>query len=165
MKLLEIWVKAPFLKKASLLLVGECVRAIHPEVYEIFSKGRVVLTSCPEAEGAAIMGKMASIVTCSAPKDITVLTIEGSPHCFTLHAAANEALFAISSSVPCRHFVIVDGKALEVSSESVRLGRYLHLAQRYIDKYPQVLEDLANFSLEHRWAIGKNRRQIKKKEH
>lgn len=157
MKLLEIWVKAPFLRGASLLLAGECVQAIYPEIYGNFSKERVTLTTCPEAEGSAIMGKIASIITCSTPKDITILTVEGSPHCFALHAAANEALLVTGSNLLCRHFVVVDGEALEVSPESVRVGRYLHLTQRCIDECPQILEELAKFSLEHRRASKRNR--------
>jgi len=155
MKLVEIWVKAPLLKDASLLLAGECVQAIYPELFKKFSKGRVVLTNCPEAEGSVSMGKLASIVTCSAPKEITVLTVEGSPHCYTLHAAVNEALFVANSDLKCRHFVIVDGRPLEVSPESVRLGRYLHLSQKCIDENPKILDELAKFSLEHRKSLKK----------
>lgn len=113
-------------------------------------KERVVLTSCPEVENAKlIMGKLASIITCSKPREITVLTIDGSPHCFQLHASANEALFITKANVPLRHFVIVEGKASEVSAESVRVGRYLHLVQKCIRKNPEVLKDLRRYSLEH----------------
>ena len=66
MKLIETWVKAPFLKGASLLLVSECAQAVYPNVYKRFVKGRVVLTSCPEAENTKmLMGKLATILTCS----------------------------------------------------------------------------------------------------
>lgn len=151
MKLVETWVKAPFLKEASLLLVGECVQDIFPDVYREFVEGRVVLTTCPEAENASlIMGKLASILTCSSPKELTVLTVEGSPHCFTLHASVNEALFVTGAEISSRHFVIVEGKALRVSPESVRVGRYLHLVQKCIQRCPEVLEDLRRYSLEHR---------------
>ncbi|MFQ5710934.1 MAG: 4Fe-4S ferredoxin [Candidatus Geothermarchaeales archaeon] len=152
MKLIETWVKAPFLKNASLLILGECAQSIYPDVCEGFMEGRVTLTHCPEAEDATkAMGKLASIVTCSNPRDITVLTVEGSPHCFTLHAAMNEALFVSNSEVPSRHFVITEGEAVEVSPESVRIGRYLHLVQKCIEKYPEIVEDLSRLSLEHCW--------------
>jgi len=151
MKLVETWVKAPFLKRASLLLLSECARDVFPEVCKKFVEGRVVLTSCPEVENAEmIMGKLTSILTCSNPSDLTVLTMEGSPHCLALHSAANEALFITKASVPLRHFVILEGKAMEVSSESVRVARYLHLVQKCIEKCPDILEDLSRHSLEHR---------------
>ncbi len=111
----------------------------------------MVLTSCPEVENAEmIMGELTSILRCSNPSDLTVLTMEGSPHCFLLHAAANEALFITKSDVPLSHFVILEGKAIEVSSDSVRVARYLHLVQKCIQRCPDVLEDLTRHSLEHR---------------
>jgi len=156
MRLLETWVKAPFLKGASLVLAGECVQGVYPDLYKRFVEGRTVLTSCPEAESfGTIMGKLASIITCSKPREIRVLTMDGSPHCFALHAALNQALFVTGSSVLSQHFVVVDGKVLGVSPESVRLGRYLHLVQKCIENYPQILEELGRYSLEHRCFMKK----------
>jgi len=150
MKLVETWVKASFLREASLLIVSECAQAVFPDVYKRFVEGRVVLTSCPEVENAEmIMGKLAAILACSNPSDLTVLTMEGSPHCLTLHAAANEAIFITKASVPLKHFVILDGKVIQVSSESVRVARYLHLVQKCIQRCPDVLKDLGRHSLEH----------------
>ena len=150
MKLVETWVKAPFLKGASLLIVSECAQTVFPEVYEEFAEGRVVLTSCPEVESAGlVMGKLATLLTCSNPREVTVLTMEGSPHCFMLHAALNEALFVTRAKVLAGHFVIVEGRAVKVSMESVRVGRYLHLVQKCIKRYPEVLRDLRRYSLEH----------------
>ena len=156
MKLLETWVKAPFLRESSLLLVGECVQDICPDLYKRFSEGRVVLTSCPEAESVgSIMGKLASIIACSKPREIKVLTMDGSPHCFALHSALNQALFVTGLNIPFQHLVVVDGKAVEVSPESVRLGRYLHLVQKCIENHPQILEELVRYSLEHRCFLKK----------
>ena len=150
MKLLETWVKAPFLKDASLLLMSECAQEVFPELCKKFMKGRVILTSCPTVENSGlIMGKLASILTCSPPKEVTLLTVDGSPHCFALHAALNQALFLTKSNIPCSHHVIVNGKAVEVSPESVTVGRYLHLVQKCIQKNPEVLDELGRHSLEH----------------
>ena len=121
-KLVQTHVKSPFLRKASILIVGECVQHAFPSIYKRFTKGRVVLTSCPEIENAAlIMGKTATILTCSNPKEVVVLTVDGSPYCFQLHAAANQALFITKAKVPLRHLVIVEGDIREVSAESVRV--------------------------------------------
>ena len=143
--------KAPFLKGASLLIVGECVQAVCPDVYKKFVESRTVLTSCPQAENVgSIADKLASIIRCSAPKEIGILTMDGSSHCFTLHAALNNALFATGLDIPSEHFVIFDGKAVEVSSKSVMVGRYLHLVEKCIESCPEILEDLSHYSLEHR---------------
>jgi hypothetical protein len=154
MKLIETWVKASFLKGASLLLVSECAQTVYPDVYKKFVEGRVVLTGCPEAENAKMLvGKLATILTCSNINDLTVLTMEGSPHCFALHAVANETMFITKVKVPFSHFVILNGKAIQVSSESVRVARYLHLVQKCIQKCPDILEDLSSLSVEHRSSI------------
>jgi len=99
-------------------LVGECVQQDSPKICEQFLKGRVVLSCCPEAENVgSIMGKTATILACSHPREVTVLTIDGSPHCLALHAALNQALFVTKEEVPTRHFVIANRKAVEVSAE------------------------------------------------
>jgi hypothetical protein len=150
MKLVQTYVKSPFLEKASVLIVGECVQHAFPRIYERFTKGRVVLTSCPETENAVlIMGKTATILTCSNPREVVVLTVDGSPYCFQLHAAVNQALFIAKSKVPLHHIVIVEDNVREVSAESVRVGRYLHLVQKCIHEYPKILEELNRYSLEH----------------
>jgi len=137
MKLLETWVKAPFLNESALLVVGECVQPTFSNTYKKFEKGRVVLTSCPETENPSlIISKLATILACANPKDVTVLTVDGSPHCFALHAALSQALFLTQAKTLPHHYVIVNGKALEVSPESVRVARYLHLVQKCVESCP-----------------------------
>ncbi len=149
MKLRETWVKAPFLKDAALLIVGECVKAVQKTVYEEFAEGRKVLTSCPEAENAeSVAAKLASIMKCSVPREIVILTMDGSPHCFALHAALNNAIFVTGSNIPCKHVVIVAGKAVAISPETITVARYLHLVQECIRKNPEIFENLNCHSLE-----------------
>jgi hypothetical protein len=154
MKLLEVYVKASFLRQASILIVGECVQHVFSEIYRRFAEGRVVLTCCPEAEMLGLLvGKMATLLACSRPKEVVVLTVDGSPHCFQLHAAVNQAFFITKSRLPLRHIVVVEDDAREVSPESVRVGRYLHLVQKCIHEYPKILEELNRLSLEHSCSI------------
>jgi len=149
MKLVETWVKSPFLKESSLLVVGECVQTTFPDAYKNFEKRRTVLTSCPEAENhGLIISKLATILVCAKPKDVTILTVDGSPHCFGLHAALSQALFLTKAKTLFHHYVIVKGKASEVSPESVRVGRYLHLVQKCVKSCPEILEELSRLSLE-----------------
>lgn len=156
MKLTQIHVKAPVLKGASILLVGECVPEIFPKIYRQFVKERVVLTCCPEAENVGLItGKTATIIACSHPKEVTVLTIDGSPHCLALHAALNQAIFVTKEKTPTHHFVIADRKAQEVSAESVRVSRYLHLVQKCVQRRPEILQKLSSLSLEQQCAKEK----------
>jgi len=150
MKLLETYVKSSFLKDASILIVGECVQQVFPSIYERLTEGRVVLTSCPETEKAGLItNKIATMLACSGPREIAVLTVDGSPHCFQLHAAVNQAVFISKAEIPSRHMVIVQNDVREISPESVRIARYLHLVQKCIHENPRILEDLNRYSLEH----------------
>lgn len=158
MRLTETWVKAPFLKDASLLLMSECAQAVSPNLCKEFVKGRMVLTCCPTFENSGlIMGKLASILTCSPPKEVTLLTVDGSPHCFALHCALNQALFLTKSNVPSSHYVIVNGKAVEIDAETVRVGRYLHLVQKCTQNCPEILDELGHYSLEQKFSTKRRR--------
>jgi len=160
MKLVETYVKSPFLKQASILLIGECIPNAFPKIYKRFIKGRVILTSCPEAENAGLLvSKTATIMACSNPKEIVVLTVDGSPYCFQLHAAVNQASFITKAEVSLRHIVVVENDVREVSAESVQVGRYLHLVQKCIHEYPKILEELNRYSLEHACSVNKIGRQ------
>ena len=152
MKLMEIWVKAPQLRDSDLLVVGECVPTVAPNAFKSLSQNRVVLTACPEAEGNYPAGKLASIIKASKPRSITVLTVEGSPHCYTLHASVNEAVFITGAyDVEIRHYVVHEGRVYEVSSKAIRVARYLHLVEELCRKFPEIEEKLSLYSLEHRF--------------
>jgi len=150
LKLMETWVKAPFLKEASLLIVGECIRSAFPRLWDKFTKNRITLTSCPQAEGfSGITEKIATLIKCSKPRDITILTVDGSPHCNMLHASANGAIFLTGADTSIKHFVIVgENNVRQISPESVRLGRYLSLVERCIQRCPDLIDDLKNLSME-----------------
>ena len=151
---METWVKAPFLRGASVLIVGECVRSVFPKLWNEFTENRVTLTSCPEAEGfSGLTGKLATLVRCSSPKEITILTVDGSPHCKMLHISANGAAFLTKTDIPIKHLVIIgEDDVKEISPESVRFGRYPHLVERCIRRWPDLLDDLGSLSLEQRNA-------------
>ncbi len=157
MKATETWVKASPLRRARILLAAECVKNLYPDIFKELAEGRVVLTCCPETENPTmLMGKLASMMTCSKPAEIVVASIEGSPHCLLLHMALNEALFVAKiRDVEVRHYVVLDGRLIEVSEEAARLARYLHLVQKALEKCPELLEELGRYSLEHKWATGR----------
>jgi len=147
---METWVKAPFLQGAPILIIGECIQSAFPKLWDEFAKNRIALTSCPQADGfSGLTEKLATLIKCSNPKEITVLTVDGSPHCNMLHASANAASFLTGIDIPMKHLVVTqEGDATKISSESVRLSRYLHLVERCIQRCPDLIVDLGNLSLE-----------------
>lgn len=148
------WVKTPCLRGRDLLIVSACLRNINNSIVEKLAKERVVLYACPEREHPALYGKIAIIVRSSKPKSITVVTVDGSPHCFQLHAAVNEAEYILGEKIDRKHFVVVDGeKLVEISPDAIRVARYLHLVDKLIKTNPEVLEELSQHSLEYRKSL------------
>lgn len=151
-RLWAIWVKAPPLRGADILVASACLPHVNREVFENLSAGRVVLLACPEAEGAAYYGKIASIIRSSKPRSLVVVTVDGSPHCFALHASVNEAEYILGER---KHYVLLNAKELkEISPDAVRVARYLSLVEELVKAHPQILEKLKELSLEYRSALA-----------
>uniref|UniRef100_A0A7J2U3J0 4Fe-4S ferredoxin n=1 Tax=Ignisphaera aggregans TaxID=334771 RepID=A0A7J2U3J0_9CREN len=148
------WVKTPLLKGRDLVIASACLRFINNDVLEKLGRGKVVLFACPEREHPALYGKIASIIRSSKPRTITVVTVDGSPHCFQLHAAVNEAEYILGEKIDKKHYVVVDGKELhEISPDAVRVARYLHLVEKLVKENPKILEELKKHSLEYIQSI------------
>ncbi|MEM1935261.1 MAG: hypothetical protein QW740_05070 [Sulfolobales archaeon] len=155
------WVKAPVLENSDILIVSACLPVVNPKLFTQLSQGRTVLLACPERESPTHYGKIASIIRSSKPRRITIVTIDGSPHCFTLHASANEAEYILGEKVNKEHFVVVNGKELvRVSPNAVRAARYLSLVNEIVERDPEVLKKLESLSKEYRAALGFNDRPI-----
>lgn len=97
------------------------------------------------------------MLTSTKPKSITVLTIDCSPYCYTLHAAVNEAYYITKISekeLPKEHYVCLNGKVNKISPEAIRLSRYLTLTEKAIKENPKLVEELRMYSLEQRLSNG-----------
>lgn len=149
------WVKAPTLANSDLFIVSACLPVVNPELFKQLTQNKVVLLACPERESPAHYGKIASIFRSSRPRKITVVTIDGSPHCFTLHASANEAEYILGNKVDKEHFVVVNGRELaRISPNAIRVARYLSLVNEAVEKDPELVRRLEALSKEYRVASG-----------
>lgn len=152
-RLWATWAKAPQLRGSDVLIVAACLPFINRRLYEELARGKVVLLACPEQEPNAFYGKIASMIRSTRPRSITVVSIEGSPHCALLHASVNEAEYILNEKIERRHYVVLNAEELrEISPDAVRVARYLHLVQRLIDKNPEILRELEKYSLEYNAA-------------
>lgn len=150
----SIWVKTPMLENAELLVASACLPLVNPELYKKLSENRVVLLACPERENAAYYGKLASIVRSSRPRKIVVATVDGSPHCFALQAAVNEAEYILGEKIEREHYVVVNAKELvQIKPDAVRVARYLSIVNKLVEKDPSVLSELAKRSKEYLKAL------------
>ncbi len=130
-KLIDINAKSRLIRgKDSLLIIGRCVEVEHPRVLEEFlSSGRYAVVSvCLEEEHVNHVGlKLAGVLARSSYKEVAVLTVDGSLHCVQLHHMVEEVfkVMGIEGRVARKHYVIEDGKVIEVSSRAVKVSRYL----------------------------------------
>jgi hypothetical protein len=131
MSLLSTSVTSKKLRGKSLLLYGTCIKEEYPNILAEFSKNRTPLYICLEEEHMNKVGfKLATILKIAKPKDITVLTIDGSPHCVQLHFAVEQARNISGVGVPTRYFVIEKGKIREISAKAIRMARHLSEIER-----------------------------------
>jgi len=147
------WVKTPYIREEhkEWLIASACLPIVAPKIFEDLSKDRAVLLACPEKESPTHYGKIASMIRSCDPEKIIVATVEGSPHCFTLHASVNEAEYILGRKVNREHYVVLEGKELiKIDLQAVRVARYLHLVNKLVKDNPSILEELSSYSLEHR---------------
>ncbi len=150
---MSVWVKDPRLKSSNLIIISKCLLNLNKELVDELSKKGILLTVCPEEEMADYTTKIATIIKCSKPESITIVTNEGSPHCYLVHAYANQAVFITGSNIPIRHYVVVGGgKVYEVLSDSIRIARYLHLVDKLVRRHPDILAELEKYSIEYKMA-------------
>ncbi len=148
------WVKAPILRSRKLYIVSACLPFVNPELFEKIKREGTVLLACPEREPATHYGKIASMLRSNEGyvEEIIVITVDGSPHCYTLHASVNEAEYILGKKVRRKHYVLLDGKELiEIDPMAVRVARYLYLVDKLVKMHREEVDaELSKHSLEHR---------------
>lgn len=122
--------------KKRLLLVGSCMDRF-PEVVKKFSQEleeAVVLQICLEESHVNQAGfKIGSIVRYSGIEKVTVLTVDGSPHCIQLHFVLEDVRRHFTPEIKIAHFVVEKGKVHEISPQAVKAARHLSKVQRMLD--------------------------------
>lgn len=117
------------LRNASVLVYSVCMRDWYPEIVEQFSTNRVALWACMEEwHISQVVAKLYNIVTRGGPRELVVLTMDGSPHCLQLHFAAE----MLRDRIPVRHYVVEKGAVIEVPPEAVKAARHLHRVQHLL---------------------------------
>ncbi|AGB05118.1 hypothetical protein AciM339_1256 [Aciduliprofundum sp. MAR08-339] len=130
MDLMSTNAKGKNVRGKKLLLYGSCLDE-SPEYLEKF-KDYTKLAFCPEREhiNMAFYKLMAML---SVAEELVVITTDGSPHCVQMHYIAEEVLRYSAKKFPLRHFVVNNGKIIEVSSEDVKISRYLSKIKKLRD--------------------------------
>ena len=156
----SVWVKAPILKVKKLYIVSACLPYVNKELFDKITHDGTVLLACPEREPPTHYGKIASMIRSCEPNEVIVITIDGSPHCFTLQASVNEAEYILGKKINKKHYVVVDAKELnEISPDAIRVARYLHIVNNLIKNNDHVKEELKRHSLEYLKSIKSTPKQ------
>lgn len=126
LELMSVSVTSLLLRGKDLLIYSKCLPTEHPEVFEEVAKEKAALAVCMSEEHLDKVGfKLATIIAYAKPSSITILTMDGSPHCTQLHVVAEQAKRIAQADVRIRHLVVERGTLMEVSSQAVYLSRHL----------------------------------------
>jgi len=123
-------------EKQNLLLVGSCIDRYPEIVKEICERngGYFALHICLEETHVNQAGfKLGSIVKYSDIKKVTVLTVDGSPHCVQLHYMVEDIKRHFAPEIETAHYVIEKGMLLEITAKAVKHSRHLSKIQKLID--------------------------------
>lgn len=109
-----------------ILLYGKCVSMQFEKILQMLSKDKILLAACLQEHHMDNLGfKLSTLLRYQPVTDISVLTIDGSPHCVQMHFLAEQARTITGKDLPVRHFVIEEGNLCEVSSDAVKKARHL----------------------------------------
>ncbi len=126
-----------FKETRKILLYGTCVPDRYPELFKEYSIGRTPLKVCLEAHHMDHVGyKLVAIIKYSQIEDLTILTIDGSPHCYQLHVLGQDLIrhFKLEDVLKVSHVVIEQGKIHEISYQAITVARHLHRVQKLLDQ-------------------------------
>jgi len=115
--------------KGQLLLVGSCMNSRFPGIVKEYREkdgGQAVLHVCLEEMHVNHAGfKIGSIIRYSKMNKVTVLTVDGSPHCVQLHFVVEDLKSHFTPDIETAHFVVEKGKVYQVSPKAVKRARHL----------------------------------------
>ncbi len=120
-------------ERKRLLIYGECVRDEYPELFQLYAEGRVPLAVCMEREHINMVGfKLAGLLARVDVEEVVVLTVDGSPHCVQLHFALEEVEKILGREIERKHYVVENGRVIEISKKAVKKARYLSSIEKYL---------------------------------
>lgn len=119
--------------KGRLLLIGSCMDRYSEIITRLSEKegAPAVLQVCLEEIHVNQVGfKIGSIIKYANIARVTVLTVDGSPHCIQLHYVVEDIKRHFAPEIATVHYVVEKGEVHEVSAEAVKRSRHLSKIQK-----------------------------------
>ena len=135
MELLSLNASSRLLReRRRLLIYGKCLEVERPGLIEQLSVRAVSAWACPERDHINVIAlKVASMLARVELEELTVVTVDGSPHCVQLHHAVEEAIkVSKRGDLRVRHLVSHGEKVIEVSERAIKVARYLSKIERLL---------------------------------
>ena len=133
--LLETNVGADRLKNKKILVYGTCIEEKYPDILKKFLENREPIHICLETYHMNHVGyKLFNIIKYSHVNDITILTIDGSPHCYQLHVIGQDLIRHFGLDIKVSHWVIEKGKLFEIPYKAITVARHLHKVKKLIEE-------------------------------
>jgi len=124
-------------EKGKLLIYGECVKDMWPQIFENFLKDHFAVAVCLEAEHMNMVAfKLATMIKNIKPNQVTVLTVDGSPHCVQLHMTVEEVRKIVENLSPqtnYKYYVINKGELIEIPRKCIKTSRYLSKIKKLLE--------------------------------
>ncbi|TFF86371.1 MAG: hypothetical protein EU551_01785 [Promethearchaeota archaeon] len=132
--LLETNVGANRLRDKKLLLYGTCVEDKYPKILNDFLKDREPIHICLETFHMDHVGyKLVNIIKYSQIKNLTILTIDGSPHCYQLHVLGQDIIRHFEPNLKVEHWVIEKGELFKIPYKAITVARHLHRIKKLLE--------------------------------
>lgn len=117
------------------LLLGSCMLEEYPQLVEKYARNRVCLHVCLETHHMNMAEtKLACMINIHQPKELLILTVDGSPHCLQLHILADDLHRYFKAKLAIRHLVVERGKVYEINARAVKTARHLHKVNQLLSR-------------------------------
>ncbi len=119
-------------KNPRIVLVSSCLLDRTYECLDQFND-RPWVKICLEAVHINHAGfKFVQMIQYSKIREVTVLTIDGSPHCVQAHFLVEDIKKRFVQDLTVNHFVIEKGKLIEISADAVKTARHLSKVEKLV---------------------------------
>ena len=112
-----------------MIIVGSCLEAMQPKAFEELKNkysNNIYEVCLEEVHLNMVITKLFGMLSRVNVKRIVFATVDKSPHCIQMHYIENEIKKAMNlDTTEFIHYVAVDDKLVEISSESIRKSKSL----------------------------------------